>query len=72
MRGVPALDATAMHSLENFYDRCHERNITLVFSHVNEQPMHTMEKDNFVEKVGKENFRPHIDDAIEWSNELLK
>ena len=72
MRGVPALDATAMHSLENFYDRCHERNITLVFSHVNEQPMHTMEKDNFVEKVGKENFRPHIDDAIEWANELLK
>ncbi|MBR6222452.1 MAG: sulfate permease [Lachnospiraceae bacterium] len=72
MRGVPALDATAMHSLENFYERCHEQDITLVFSHVNEQPMHTMEKDNFVEKVGKENFRPHIDDAIEWANELIK
>lgn len=72
MRGVPALDATAMHSLENFYDRCREKDITLVFSHVNEQPMHTMMKDNFVEKVGKDNFRPHIDDAIEWAKELIK
>lgn len=72
MRGVPALDATAMHSLENFYDRCHEHGITLVFSHVNEQPLNTMKKDGFVEKVGEDNFRPHIDDAIEWAESLIK
>ena len=72
MRGVPALDATAMHSLENFYERCHKRGITLVFSHVNEQPMNTMRKGNFVEKVGEENFRLHIDDAIAWANELIQ
>lgn len=71
MRGVPALDATAMHSLENFYDRCHENGIQLVFSHVNEQPMNTMKKDGFVEKVGEDNFRPHIDDAIEWAKGLI-
>lgn len=72
MRGVPALDATAMHSLENFYERCHENGIQLVFSHVNEQPMNTMQKDGFVEKVGADNFRPHIDDAIEWAEGLIK
>ena len=72
MRGVPALDATAMHSLEQFYERCKERNITLVFSHVNEQPMNTMKKDGFFDKVGEENFRPHIDDAIEWAEGLIK
>lgn len=71
MRGVPALDATAMHSLEQFYERCKERNITLVFSHVNEQPMNTMKKDGFFDKVGEENFRPHIDDAIEWATKLI-
>ena len=71
MRGVPALDATAMHSLESFYDRCQTKGIQLVFSHVNEQPLNTMQKDGFVEKVGKENFRPHIDDAIEWAKNLL-
>lgn len=72
MRGVPALDATAMHSLEQFYDRCKERDIRLVFSHVNEQPMHTMQKDGFVDKVGEDNFRPHIDDAISWAEKLIK
>ena len=72
MRGVPALDATAMHSLENFYERCAERDIQLVFSHVNEQPMNTMRKDGFVDKVGEDNFRPHIDDAIEWATALVK
>ena len=71
MRGVPALDATAMHSLENFYERCHEKGIQLVFSHVNEQPMNTMKKDGFIEKVGEDNFRSHIDDAIEWAKGLI-
>ena len=72
MRGVPALDATAMHSLEQFHARCKENGITLVFSHVNEQPMKTMQKDHFVELVGEENFRPHIDAAIEWAGKIVE
>ena len=72
MRGVPAVDATAMHSLEQFYERCKRHNVKLVLSHVNEQPRHTMEKDGFIEMVGEENFRPHIDAAIEWAGELVK
>ena len=67
----PVIDVAAMHSLEQFYERCKERDIHLVFSHVNEQPMHTMQKDGFVEKVGEENFRPHIDDAISWAEKLI-
>ena len=70
MRGVPALDATAMHAMEQLYERCSSHNIRLVFSHVNEQPYHTMEKSGFIEKVGKENFRPHIDDALEWADKM--
>ena len=72
MRSVPALDATAMHALEGLADRCEKRNIQLVFSHVNSQPMNTMEKDNFVDKIGKENFCPHIDDALKRAEELGK
>ena len=72
MRGVPAIDATAMHHLEQFHARCRENGITLVFSHVNEQPWRTMEKDGFIETVGKENFRPHIDDAIAWATKLCE
>ncbi len=70
MRGVPALDATAMHSMEQLYEKCAKQNVKLVFSHVNEQPYHTMEKSGFVELVGKDNFRPHIDDAIDWASKL--
>ena len=70
MRGVPAIDATAMHSFEELYNRCKKNNVTLVFSHVNEQPMSTMEKDGFVDLVGRENFRPHIDDALARAAEL--
>ncbi|MCR5451513.1 MAG: STAS domain-containing protein [Lachnospiraceae bacterium] len=71
MRSVPALDATAMHSLRALSDRCKKNKVSLVFSHVNEQPRRTMEKDGFIEEVGEENFRPHIEDAIEWAGELV-
>ncbi|MBE5924575.1 MAG: sulfate permease [Lachnospiraceae bacterium] len=70
MRGVPALDASAMHEFEKLYDRCKEAGVSMVFSHVNEQPMKTMEKSGFVEKVGRDNFRKHIDDAIEWASNI--
>lgn len=65
MRAVNALDATAMHSLEELYDKLSKRHIAVVFSHVNEQPMHVMQKAGFVEKVGSENFCAHIDEALE-------
>lgn len=71
MRGVPALDATAMHSLELLYDRCVEQEVQLIFSHVNEQPFKTMEKDGFVERVGEANFCKHIDDALTRAEELI-
>ena len=70
MRGVPAIDATAMHSFEQLYDKCKKNNIQLIFSHVNEQPMNTMEKDGFVDLVGRENFKPHIDEALKRAAEI--
>jgi len=70
MRSVPALDATAMRSLEMLYEDCKKRGVRLIFSHVNEQPRRTMEKDGFIEKVGAENFAPHIDDALKLASEV--
>ena len=71
MRGVPAIDATAMHALEELFEKCKKNNIQLVFSHVNEQPMHVFEKDEFISKVGKENFCAHIDDALKRAEQIL-
>ena len=67
MRSVTALDATALASLEKLYDRCSAQGTKVVFSHVNPQPMKVMEHSRFVEKVGKEYFCSHIDEAIEMA-----
>ena len=72
MRGVPALDATAMHSLENLQEKCERHGVELVFSHLNDQPYHTMQKDGFVDKVGADHFCAHIDDALAFANKLLE
>lgn len=71
MRGVPALDSTAMNALQNLVKTCESKGITLVFSHVNEQPMHVMEKASFVELVGKENFQSNISAALKRAEEVI-
>lgn len=72
MRSVPAIDASAMRSLHELANRAKRKNITLIFSHVNEQPMRVMEKDGFIELVGKENFHHNIVDALDYAEALVK
>lgn len=72
MRSVPAIDASAMKSLHELFNRAKRKNITLIFSHVNEQPMHVMEKDGFIELVGKENFHENIVDALDYAGKLVR
>ena len=72
MRSVPALDSTAMNALQNLVKYCEAKGITPIFSHVNEQPMHVMEKSGFVELVGKDNFCANISDALKHAEELIK
>lgn len=71
MRSVPAIDASAMRSLREVANRAKKKKITLVFSHVNEQPMSVMEKDGFVEALGKEYFQRNIVDALEYAEKLV-
>ena len=70
MRSVPAIDSTAMNALFNLTKVCENKGITLVFSHVNEQPMKVMEKAGFVELVGRENFCPNISAALAHAEEI--
>lgn len=72
MRSVPAIDASAMKCLRELAQRAVKKNIRLVFSHVNEQPMKVMEKDGFVELIGKENFHKNIVDALDYAESLVK
>ncbi len=70
MRSVPSLDVTAIRSLEQLYELCQSRGITIIFSHVNEQPMKAMRKAGFADLVGEENFCRHIDEALERASTL--
>lgn len=70
MRSVNAIDATAMHYLEQLYESFHAKGIQIILSHVNEQPRSVMDKAGFTEKIGEENFCIHIDEALERAHIL--
>ena len=72
MRNVPAMDITGLDTLEEAYNTCRKKGITLLLSHVNEQPLHVMEKAGFVDKIGREYFCKHIDDALETAAKIVE
>ncbi len=70
MRNVPSIDATAMRNLELQHAICKSKNITVLFSHVNESPLSVMKKAGFYDKVGAENYVANIDEALEKAKSL--
>ena len=71
MRSVPAIDASAMRSLRDLAARAKKKHITLIFSHVNEQPMSVMKKDHFIELIGEEHFLPNIVEALGYAENMV-
>ena len=72
MRNVPIMDISGLEALEEALETCRKRGMTLVLSHVNEQPMKVMEKAGFIEKIGKENICDNIDKALERAGKLAE
>lgn len=72
MNNVPALDSTALNALTELYDKCTQKKITIILSHVNQQPMNVMEKSGFAQKIGMENICDNIDAAIARAEQLVK
>ncbi|WP_028242842.1 SulP family inorganic anion transporter [Pseudobutyrivibrio ruminis] len=71
MRSVPAIDVTALRALRDLVERAKAKGVTVVFSHVNEQPRHMMEKADFISVVGEENFAPNIDAALDRAETII-
>ena len=72
MRGVTAIDATAVNALDALIDKCTSKGVRIVFSHVNEQPMNVLVKSGLADKIGREYFAPHIDSAIDLATEIAE
>ena len=70
MRGVPAMDVTALRSLKKIHATCKKRGVTLLLSHVQEQPYAMMAKAGFVYEIGEDNFCANIDAALEKAGEI--
>ena len=69
MRSVSAIDITAMNALDKLHASLTKDGKTLLLSHVNDQPMKIMKKNGFDEKIGADNFFPHIADALKGAAE---
>lgn len=65
MRSVPAMDATALHSLHKVIHTCKKNNMKVIFAHVNEQPMSVFVKAGIDKEIGIENFCTCIDEALD-------
>lgn len=65
MRNVPAMDISGLETLEETFEICKKKKMTLILSHVNEQPYHVMEKAGFIEKIGRDNICKNIDASLE-------
>ncbi len=70
MRSVPAIDITAMNSLKKVHQHFVKKGVTMVFSHVLDQPLKAMRKAGIFDVVGKENICETLDDALERAEKL--
>ena len=70
MRNIPSLDVSALLALKSVYRNCREKGITVLFSHVNKQPLSVMKKSGFYDEVGDVCFMKNIDEALAFSNTI--
>ncbi len=71
MRRVPAIDATGMHALDEFYDKCFRQGTLLLLAGVHAQPMFAMTQYRLIDKIGEGNLFENLDDALQRAGEIL-
>ena len=72
MKGVTAIDSTGLRNLERIYAQCSDAGITLILSHLNEQPRKTLEKAGLLSRIGEKNLCPEINAALSRAAELAE
>lgn len=72
MKGVTAIDSTGLRNLERIYAQCSDAGITLILSHLNEQPRKTLEKAGLLNRIGEKNICPEINAALFRAAELAE
>ena len=70
MRSVPSVDTDALKALKELVKKFNDVGITVIFSHVNAQPMRAMKKSGLFDIVKAENFCANIDEALNRAEKL--
>jgi SulP family sulfate permease len=71
MRRVPAIDATGMHALEEFYHKCQRQGTVLLLSGVHAHPLRVFLTTGFDRTIGKANMFGGIDAALNRAREIM-
>ena len=71
MRQVLAMDATGLNALEDLCGRMHRKGKHLILSGPHAQPLFTMEKAGFLDRVGRPNVCATFEEALARAKELL-
>jgi SulP family sulfate permease len=64
LRHVPAIDASALHSLEVALAKMHRDGVLVLFTAVQPQPMKVLFESGMVDRIGLDNFCANIDEAL--------
>ena len=61
---VPLIDASGLYVLKSFHKTCQKRNVRLILSGLQEQPLEILKESGLYDAVGKENFTGDIHEAL--------
>ncbi len=68
---VPFIDSTGLKNLRSFIDRCHRKDIFVIFSAVEPKVLDSLKKDGITELLTWENICPDIETAVLRGKELI-
>lgn len=71
MRNVPAVDATGLQTLKDFYSDAKKHKTHMILSGVHTQPLYAMTQAGIFDLYGEENIHGNIDDAVDRAREVL-
>ncbi len=71
MRHVPAIDASALHSLEVALEKLRRDNVQVLITAIQPQPMKVLFRSGLVDEIGLNNFCANIDEALDRARMIV-
>lgn len=69
---VPMIDATGLHSLRGFFEKCRANHIDFLIAGIHVQPLKTLQKSGLYELIGEKNVFSNIRDALKRASEIIE